>query len=303
MRLIPVLLAAAIAVPIALPAGAAELTGTLQKVKETKTIVMGVRDTSVPFGYVDDKQNYIGYAVDICMKIVDAVKKEVGVPDLKVEKQLVTSSNRIPLMANGTIDIECGSTTNNADRQKQVAFTNSHYLTASRYLYKKANNLPIDSLKGKAVVSVNGTTNIVQLNRANTERKLGITVLTAKDVVEAFLMVETDRAAAFVMDDVILAALIAGAKDPSLYVISDDPFSKPEPYGIMLRRGDPQFKELADRATKELYASPEIMTIYNRWFLSPVPPKGLNYNVPLSPALRYQFQHPISSPDPDDYKS
>ena len=225
--------------------------------KETKTIVMGVRDTSVPFGYVDDKQQYIGYAVDICMKIVDAVKKEVGVPDLKVEKQLVTSSNRIPLMSNGTIDIECGSTTNNADREKQVAFTNSHFLTASRYLYKKANNLPtIDSLKGKTVVSVNGTTNIVQLNRANTERKLGITVLTAKDVVEAFLMVETDRASAFVMDDVILSALIAGAKDPAAYTISDDPFSKPEPYGIMLRRGDPQFKALADRATAELYGQP-----------------------------------------------
>jgi glutamate/aspartate transport system substrate-binding protein len=289
---------------LAAPAQAAELTGTLQKIKETNTIVLGVRDTSIPFSYIDDKQQYVGYAIDICMKIVDAIKKEIDAPKLEVKQSLVTSSNRIPLMANGTVDMECGSTTNNADRQKQVAFTNSHYLTASRFVAKKSSNIAdIDGLKGKAVVSVNGTTNIVQLNQFNTQRKLGITVLTAKDVVEAFLMVETDRAAAFVMDDIILSALIAGSKDPAAYEINADAFSKPEPYGIMMRRNDPQFKALVDKATAELYASPEMMTIYTRWFQSPVPPKGLNYNVPLSPAMKYQYQHPIDSADPDAYKS
>ena len=286
------------------PARAEELTGTLQKIKETGTIVLGVRDTSVPFSYIDDNQQYIGYAIDICMKIVDAIKKQIDVPDLKVQKNLVTSSNRIPLMANGTVDMECGSTTNNADRQKQVAFTNSHFLTASRFVSKKASNDgDIDALKGKPVVSVSGTTNLVQLNQFNAARKLGITVLPAKDVVEAFLMVETDRATAFVMDDIILSALIAGAKDPAAYAISQDAFSKPEPYGIMMRRNDPQFKAVVDKATADLYRSPEMMTIYNKWFMSPVPPKGLNYNAPMSPALKYQFQHPIDSADPDAYKS
>jgi glutamate/aspartate transport system substrate-binding protein len=286
------------------PAYAADLTGTLQKIKETNTIVLGVRDTSVPFSYIDDQQHYVGYAIDICKKIVDSIKKDIDAPKLEIKESLVTSSNRIPLMANGTVDMECGSTTNNADRQKQVSFTNSHYLTASRFLSKKSSHIAdIDGLKGKTVVSVSGTTNIVQLNRFNTERKLGITVLPAKDVVEAFLIVETDRATAFVMDDIILSALIAGSKDPSAYEINDDAFSKPEPYGIMMRKNDPAFKAAVDKATADLYRSPEMLVIYKKWFQSPVPPKGLNYNVTLSAAMKHQFEQPIDSADPDAYKN
>ena len=282
---------------------AEDLTGTLQKVKETGTIVVGFRETSIPFSYLDDNQKGVGYALDICAKIVDAVRTELKMPGLKVETMGVTSSNRIPLMANGTIDLECASTTNNADRQKQVAFTNTHFLTASKFVSKKSAHIAdIDALKGKTVASVAGTSNIVQLNQFNVNRKLGVTVLAAKDVVEGFLMVETDRAVAFVMDDVILSSLIANSKDPSLYEINDDPFSKPEPYGIMLRKNDPQFKALADKTTAALYASPEIIAIYNKWFLSPVPPKGLNYNVPLGAALKNEFAHPTDSPNPDDYK-
>jgi len=285
------------------PARAEDLTGTLEKVKETGTIVMGFRETSIPFSYLDDKQQAVGYAVDICMKIVDAVRAELKMPGIKLQTMGVTSSNRIPLMANGTIDLECASTTNNADRQKQVAFTNTHFLTASKFVSKKAAHVVnIDALRGKTVASVAGTSNIVQLNQFNTARKLGINVLAAKDVVEGFLMMETDRAVAFVMDDVLLSSLIAGSKDPSLYEINDEAFSKPEPYGIMLRKDDPQFKAVADRATAALYASPEIVAIYNKWFLSPVPPKGLNYNVPLSAVLSHEFAHPTNSPNPDDYK-
>ncbi len=205
------------------PALAEDLTGTLEKIKETGTIVIGFRETSIPFSYLDDNQKGVGYALDICGKIVDAVRTELKLPALKVQFMGVTSSNRIPLMANGTIDLECASTTNNADRQKQVAFTNTHFLTASKFVAKKAAHIAdIDALRGKTVASVAGTSNIVQLNKANVDRKLGITVLAAKDVVEGFLMVETDRAAAFVMDDVILASLIANAKEPSLYEINDD---------------------------------------------------------------------------------
>ena len=304
MRLLRTVFVAATLGAMGAPAHAEDLTGTLQKIKETGTIVLGIRDSSVPFSYIDDKQQVVGYAIDICLKVVDAVKADLRMPGLKVEMNPVSSSNRIPLMANGTVDLECGSTTNNPDRQKQVTFTNSHFLTASKFVSKKALHIAdIDGLKGKTVVSVSGSTNIVQLNQFNAARKLGITVLAAKDVVEAFLMVETDRAAAFVMDDVQLSALIAGSKDPSLYEINDDAFSRAEPYGIMMRKNDPQFKAVVDRATAALYASPEMKAIYARWFLSPVPPKGLNSNIPEAPALQKQFEHPIDSPDPAAYPS
>ncbi len=194
--------------------------------------------------------------MDICYKIVDAVKKELKLDKLEVKLNPVTSSTRIPLLANGTIDLECGSTTNNADRQKQIAFTNTHFLTASRYVSKKASKInSIDDLKGKSVVSTSGTTNIKQLTEANAARNLGITIIPAKDHAEAFLMVETDRAVAFVMDDILLASLVAGSKEPDAYVISKDAFSKPEPYGIMLRKDDPAFKKVVDAATAALYQS------------------------------------------------
>lgn len=299
MRLIPLALAAAM---FAAPAMAAELTGTLQKIKDTGTITLGVRDSSVPFSYLDDNQKPIGYAVDICMKIVDAVKKQLNMPNLKVATLPVLSSNRIPLMANGTIDLECGSTTNNVEREKQVAFTNTYFLTASRFVSKKSSHLTdINSLAGKTVVSTAGTTNIVQLNKANVDRKLGINVVSAQDHAAAFLMVETGRAVAFAMDDVLLSSLVASSKDPKDYVISDDAFSAAEPYSIMLRKDDAPFKALVDKATAALYRSPEGKALYKKWFQSPIPPKGLNLNVPMAKGLAYAFEHPSDNPDPASY--
>jgi glutamate/aspartate transport system substrate-binding protein len=281
-----------------------ELTGTLKKIKETGEIVLGVRDSSVPFSFLDDKQQPVGYAIDICMKVVEAVKADLKLPALKVTLNPVTSATRIPLMANGTIDLECGSTTNNAERQKQVAFTNTYFLTASRYVSKKASKLTsIDDMKGKTVVSTSGTTNIKQLNEANTARKLGINILTAKDHAEGFLLVETDRAVAFVMDDVLLAGFVASAKDPGAYVISEDAFSKPEPYSIMMRRDDAPFKAVVDRTTAALYGSPEGVALYNRWFTQPIPPRGLNLHLPMSPVLAQAFKTPSDNPDPAHYGS
>jgi len=294
----------AIAGALAMPAAAQDLTGTLKKIKETGSIALGHRDSSVPFSYLDDKQQPVGWAMDICAKIVEAVKQELKMPQLEVKLVPVTSSTRIPLIANGTIDLECGSTTNNAERQKQVAFTNTHFLTASRYVSKKAGHIgKIDDLKGKTVVSTAGTTNIKQVTEANAERKLGANILSAKDHAEAFLMVETDRAAAFVMDDILLSSFVAGSKDPSAYVISDDAFSLPEPYGIMLRRDDPQFKKLVDDATAKFYKSPEGLQTYQKLFQQPIPPKGLNLNVPLSPAMKKAMTNPTDSPDPAAYGS
>src|SRR6516164_5955803 len=283
---------------------AEELSGTLRKIKETGSINIGYRDSSIPFSYLDDNQKPIGFAIDICLKIVEAVKKELKLDRLTVEFNPVTSSTRIPLLANGTIDLECGSTTNNAERQKQVAFTNTHFLTASRFVAKKANNLSaIDDLKGKSVVSTAGTTNIKQLTEANAARNLGINIIPAKDHAEAFLMVETDRAAAFVMDDILLASLVAGSKDPSAYAISKDAFSKPEPYGIMLRKDDPAFKKLVDAATAKVYTSGEGLKLYDKWFMQKIPPKGLNLNTPIAPELKAEFAKPSDSPDPDSYKA
>lgn len=284
-------------------AGAEELTGTLKNIKDTGAITLGYRDSSIPFSYLDDNQKPVGFAMDICYKIVDAVKKDLKLSKLDVKLAPVTSSNRIPLLANGTIDLECGSTTNNAEREKQVSFTYTHFLTASRFVSKKANHLNmINDLKGKSVVSTAGTTNIKQLTEANAARKLGINIITAKDHAEAFLMVETDRASAFVMDDILLASLVAGSKNPGAYVISKDEFSTPEPYGIMLRRDDPAFKKVVDAAVAKVYTSGEGLKLYNKWFMQKIPPKGLNLNTPISPELKAEFAKPSDSPDPASYK-
>jgi glutamate/aspartate transport system substrate-binding protein len=283
-------------------ASAQELTGTLKNVKETGAITLGFRDSSIPFSYLDDAQKPIGFAMDICYKIVEAVKKELKLDKLEVKLNPVTSSTRIPLLANGTIDLECGSTTNNAERQKQIAYTNTHFLTASRFVSKKSSNIKsIDDLKGKAVVSTSGTTNIKQLTEANAARNLGVNIIPAKDHAEAFLMVETDRAVAFVMDDILLASLVAGSKEPGAYVISTDAFSKPEPYGIMLRKDDPAFKKVVDGATAALYQSAEGPKLYEKWFMQKIPPKGLNLNVPIGPEQKKQFAKPQDSADPDAY--
>jgi glutamate/aspartate transport system substrate-binding protein len=283
--------------------GAEELTGTLKKIKETGAITIGYRDSSIPFSYLDDNQKPVGFAIDICYKIVDAVKQELKLDRLAVELNPVTSSTRIPLLANGTIDLECGSTTNNPDRLKQVAFANTHFLTATRFVSKKSSKLgSIEDLRGKSVASTSGTTNIKQLTEANAARNLGINIIPAKEHAESFLMVETDRAVAAVLDDILLASFVAGSKDPDAYVISTDAFSKPEPYGIMLRKDDPAFKKVVDEATAVLYQSPEGQKLYDKWFMQKIPPKGLNLNVPIGAELKKAFARPSDSPDPDSYR-
>src|SRR3954462_347090 len=294
---------AVVAAAFAAQASAQELSGTLKKVKDTGTITIGYRDSSIPFSYLDDNQKPIGFAIDICYKIVEAVQKELKLDKLKVELNPVTSSTRIPLLANGTIDLECGSTTNNPDRLKQVWFTNTHFLTATRFVSKKSSKLgSIDDLKGKSVASTSGTTNIKQLTEANAARNLGINIIPAKEHAESFLMVETDRAVGAVLDDILLASFVAGSKNPDAYVISTDAFSKPEPYGIMLRKDDVAFKKVADAATAALYQSGEGQKMYDKWFMQKIPPKGLNLNTPIGPELKHEFAKPSDSPDPDTYK-
>ncbi|MBV9556626.1 MAG: amino acid ABC transporter substrate-binding protein, partial [Pseudolabrys sp.] len=270
--------------------------------KETGAITLGHRDSSIPFSYYDDNQKVVGYAMDLCMKIVDAVKKNLKNDKLEVKLQPVTSATRIPLIANGTVDLECGSTTNNLDRQKQVSFTITHFVTANRFVSKKSAKLnKLEDLKGKTIVSTSGTTNIKQITELNTEKNLGMNILPAKDHAEAFLMVETGRAAAFVMDDILLYSLVASSKAPKDYAISADALSV-EPYGIMLRKDDAEFKKLADDAMTAVYKSGEINKIYDKWFLKPIPPKGVNLNVPISASFKKVIANPTSSGDPKDYQ-
>jgi glutamate/aspartate transport system substrate-binding protein len=287
---------------LTVPALAQELTGTLKKIKDTGTITLGHRESSVPFSYYDDQQRVVGYAMDLCYKIVDAVKSELHLDNLAVKLNPVTSATRIPLMANGTVDLECGSTTNNLEREKQVAFTITHFVTANRFVSKKEANLKtVDDLKGKTIASTSGTTNIKQITEINGQKTLGLNILAAKDHAEAFLMVETDRAAAFVMDDILLYSLVAASKSPEAYVISADALSV-EPYGIMLRREDPAFKKVVDGAMIAIYKSGEINGIYGKWFQKPIPPKGINLNVPMGAAFKKVVASPTDSGDPAAYQ-
>ena len=284
------------------PVTAQTLTGTLQKAKETNTIVIGFQEGSIPFSYLDANQKPIGYTIELCLKIIDEVKKQINAPDLKVEYTPVVASNRIPLLLNGTIDMNCASATNNAERQKQVSFVNTHFLTATRFVAKKSSNVKtFDDLKGKTVVSIAGSTNIAHLNKVNTERNIGMNIVAAKDQLESFLMVETDRAVAYVLDDVQLAVAAARSKDPTGYYISAEAISPPEPYGIIIRKDDTAFKKLADDTVGAFYKSPEIEALYKKWFQSPIPPAGVNFNAPMTDELRQAFKTPTSSPDPADY--
>jgi glutamate/aspartate transport system substrate-binding protein len=282
-------------------ARAEEFTGTLKKIKESGQITLGVRDASIPFSYLDDKQNYVGYSIDLCNKIAGAVRRRLGLEEISIKYQPVTSSTRIPLMANGTIDLECGSTTNNEERQKQVAFAPTTFVTANRILYKKGSGIKVlADLKGKTLVSTAGTSNIKQVTILNADRGLNMNIIAAKDHPEALLMVETDRAAAFAMDDVLLASLAATSKTPDAYEISSEALSV-EPYGIMLRRDDPPFKAVVDKAITDVFQSGDIDAIYSKWFLSPIPPRGVNLHVPMSAQLKAVIAKPTDSGDPAAY--
>jgi glutamate/aspartate transport system substrate-binding protein len=283
------------------PASAQQLTGTLAKIKQSGAITLGYRESSVPFSYYDENQKVIGYAMDLCHRIVDAVKADLKMDKLDVKLNPVTSATRIPLIANGTVDLECGSTTNNFEREKQVAFTITHFVTANTFVAKKSANLrTVEDLKGKTIVSTAGTTNIKQITEIAAQRHLDLNIIAANDHAEAFLMVETGRAAAFVMDDILLYSLVATSKSPGDYAISSQALSV-EPYGIMLRRDDPAFKKVVDAEMTATYKSGAIDAIYDKWFLKPIPPKGINLNVPMSAAFKKVIANPTDTGDPAWY--
>lgn len=290
-RLVALLIAAAMAWGV-WPAQAEELSGTLKKIKALGAITIGYRESSIPFSYLDNRAQPIGYAIDLCMKIVDAVKLKLGMPDLEVRTQPVTSSNRIPLLKNGTIDLECGSTTNSVVRQQQVAFGPTYFLINVTAAVKKSSGITtIAQLDGKTVSTTSGTTSVPLLRSYQRGREVRVKEIYGKDHAEAFLLMAEDRAVAFVMDDILLAGQIANAKKPELYKILPESLRR-EPYSMMLRKDDPQFKELVDKAVGDVMRSGEIVGIYEKWFTQAIPPRNRNLHFPLSDALREAFRHP-----------
>ncbi|WP_354683202.1 glutamate/aspartate ABC transporter substrate-binding protein [Cupriavidus necator] len=271
---------------------AEQLTGTLKKIKDTGVITLGVRESSIPFNYNLGGVRQVGYSYDINTKIVEAIKDQLKVPNLQVKEIPITSQNRITLLQNGTIDIECGSTTNNLERQKQVAFTNSIFIIGTRIMVKKDSGIKDwADLKGKNVVTTAGTTSERLLRKMNDDQKLGVNIISTKDHGQSFLTLESGRAVAFMMDDALLYGERAKAKNPADWVVVGKPQSR-ESYGCMLRKDDPQFKKLADNVISGMMKDGSINTLYTKWFMQPVPPKGLNLDFPLSEDMKALFKTP-----------
>ena len=288
-KLITVLIATG---AIAGTAQAQELTGTLKKIKDTGTITVGHRESSVPFSYLDDKQQPVGYAMDLCMKIVDAVKTELKLPNLKVSLQPVTSSNRIPLLQNGTVDLECGSTTNSVVRQQQVSFGPTYFVINVTAAVKKSSGInSLADLAGKTISTTSGTTSVPLLKAYEKTKSVEVKEIYGKDHAESFLLMADDRSQAFVMDDILLAGQIANSRNPNDFKIIQESLRQ-EPYSMMLRKDDPQFKALVDKTIGGIIKSGEIEKIYFKWFQSPIPPKGININFPMTPAIREAFKNP-----------
>ena len=273
--------------------------GTLQKIKDSGTIVVGYRDSSIPFSYIaDDPNQPMGYAHDLEMKVVDAVKQELNMPDLNVRYNLITSQTRIPLVQNGTVDFECGSTTNNEERQKQVGFSNGFFEIGTRLLTATDSGInDFADLDGETLVTTAGTTSERYIRQYIDEKQMDTNVISAKDHGEAFLMLENGRADAFMMDDVLLAGEKAKAKTPDGWVIVGEPQSF-EIYGCMLRKDDPEFKAVVDKALTDVFASGEINSIYDKWFLNPIPPKNVNLNFEMSDNLKALIADPHDGAQP-----
>jgi glutamate/aspartate transport system substrate-binding protein len=272
------------------------LTGTLKKIHDDRIINIGFRDASIPLSYYDAQQQPIGYSIDIANLIVARIRAQLAQPDLKVRMIPITSQNRISLLQNGTIDFECTSTTNNAERAQQVAFSNNFFAIGTRLLVKKTAGIrDFADLKGKTVVVGAGTTSEKILRRLNVEKSMDMQIISAKDHSESFLMLSTGRAKAMMMDDALLAGERAKAPRPEDYEIVGTPQSY-EAYGCMLRKNDAPMKAVMDAAIVDAQKSGQAARLYARWFMQPIPPKQLNLNFPMSPRLQALFAQPNDKP-------
>lgn len=278
--------------PAAMPAAA----DTLQKIADSGRITLAYRESSVPFSYLGGPKQPIGFGVDIYAHVLEAVRRATGRRDITVRYLAVTSQNRIPLVANGTVDLECGSTSNTASRAQTVAFAVNYFYTGPRLLVKEGAGVrSFDDLAGKPVAVTTGTTTMKLLRKLNLERQSGMQIIAGRDHVDSFLLVDAGRAVAFAMDDILLYGQILNAKRPAEWRVVGEPLHL-EPYACMLRKDDPAFKRVVDEAIVGLMQSGEFERLYAKWFLSPIPPRGRSLGLPMSPALRENLRRHSDAP-------
>lgn len=271
---------------------------TLDKIKEVGKIAFGYREASIPFAYLGSDQKPTGLSLDLCSAVADKVRIAVRRPGLGIEYVPVNASNRIALLQNGTIDVECGSTTNTAERQKQVSFSVATYVASARWLVSAGSGVTEPKgLDGKTVVITQGSLNVAVAKQVLDDQKLNVTIVQAKDHAESLLMLGTGRAAAWFEDDILIAGLVANATDPSAFRMLAVTYA-PSYYGLMTRRDDPEFKTLVDAAIKEKMASGAFDQLYARWFESPIPPKGQNLRLPMSEAMKARVASPSDALTP-----
>jgi glutamate/aspartate transport system substrate-binding protein len=273
------------------------LEGTLKKVKETATITIGHRDSSIPLSYLDDKLQPIGFSIELCKHVVEAVRAKLDMPNLNVKYNPVTSATRLPLVANGTVDIECGSTANMTSRQSQVGFSYTFFVPQFKWITRTNNDIKsADDLRGKTVAVTAGTNTALFVNKMNNEGKLGMTIMQGKDHAESFLLVETGRASAWMEDDILIAGFRANAKNPGDFKLLDKSYPS-DPYALMIRKDDQQFKALIDDTLAKLMRSGEFEKLYTQWFESPIPPRAINIQLPMSDALKRTIKEPNDKPN------
>jgi glutamate/aspartate transport system substrate-binding protein len=289
----------ALAAVFAVAGAHAQANDSLAKIKAAGKVVIGTRDSSAPLAYTTGDGKYTGYHVEICNRIADAIKQELKMPNLTTEYTLVTSQNRIPLVTNGTVDLECGSTTNNKTRQAQVAFAPTTYVTNVRIAVKANSGInSIADLKGKKVATTTGTTSVQLLRKHERANGVNFDEVFGKDHADSFLLLDSGRADAFVMDDNILAGNIINAKNPADYKIVGETLSE-EPIAIMFRKDDPNFKKVVDTAVTSMMKSGEVDKIYSKWFLSPIPPRNVSVNMAMTPSLKNAIANPNDKPAED----
>lgn len=277
---------------ISLLLGSTAVAGQLDKIRETREITIAHRDASIPFSYLDANKLPVGYAVELCQKLVKALERELKIPSITIKYLAVSSASRIPAIVEGKAALECGSTTNNAERRKLVDYTIAHFISSSKFLVRTDSGIEkIEDLNSKNVVSTKGTTNIKTLERLDTERLLKMKIIEAKDHAEAFSMLERKEVAAFAMDDVLLFGLRANSSKPENFKVIGKPMTI-EPYAIMLPKGDVEFKKVVDTEMRRIIQSGEIYTLYSKWFEQPIPPKSLNMALPMPYLLRDSLKYP-----------
>ena len=294
---IGVMIAAALFLGVAAPAETQDLGGTLKKVRETGVITIGHRDSSIPLSYLDDKLQPVGFSIELCKHVVEAVKAKLALPNLTVKYNPVTSATRLPLVANGTVDIECGSTANMTSRQTQVGFSYTFFVPQFKWITRTNNDVKsADDLREKTVAVTAGTNTALFVNKLNNEGKLGMTIMQGKDHAESFLLVETGRAGAWMEDDILIAGFRANAKNPADFKLLDQSYPS-DPYALMIRKDDQQFKSLVDETLAGLMRSGEFEKLYTQWFERPIPPRAINIQLPMSDALKRTVKEPNDKPN------